>query len=75
MSHRTNVSRLTPDEAIEQALRRYQLALAQLASITRCPSWWPPDEDTRCDLVDGHNGPHRHKPSGLSVGVITWDRQ
>lgn len=57
---------------LEQAIANYQAKLAALRNIVQCSSWWPPDSDTRCDLTEGHPGPHRHKPKGLSVGVITW---
>ena len=56
---------------LDDAYRDYRKAAAALAAIRQCSSWWV-DGETRCDLVDHHPPPHRHKPKGLAVGVITW---
>lgn len=64
--------RLSAELRLEAALVNYQAKLAALRAVQQCTSWWPPDLGTRCDLLEGHGGDHRHKPKGMSVGVITW---
>lgn len=68
---------LALDPALVEALANYRAALARLASITPCVAVWPsdpPGEDyvgTRCDLLAGHDGEHRHRMRG-SRTVVTW---
>jgi hypothetical protein len=69
---------------ISDAYAKYVAATQRADAITQCPSWWPADGETRCDLLEGHwcpephihdaacGGLHRHKPKGMAVGCITW---
>jgi len=76
--------RIHANDRLAHAYIEYRKRLQALRSIKSCPSWWPADGATRCDLLDGHSCPephthdatcgglHRHKPKGMAVGVITW---
>lgn len=77
--------RIHAAQRLDEAYRNYRKALADLAAISQCPSWWA-DGETRCDLLEGHackrarphahdancGGLHRHKPKGMALGAITW---
>jgi hypothetical protein len=65
-------------EALEKAAEDYLATLARLASIRQCASWWPADPlmagesmGTRCDLLVGHDGEHRHHIKGTTQ-TVTW---
>lgn len=78
--------RLSAQERLDRAYAEYQRRLADLRAIRQCPTWWPADDETRCDLLEGHTckrpqphthdancgGLHRHKPKGMAMGAITW---
>ena len=61
-------------ERLDAAHVAYRAALQAQAAIRACPSTWSPDIDgaTRCQLLDGHEGQHRHRPRGAAAAVVTW---
>lgn len=61
-------------EELDTAWLAYRKATAELSNIRQCSATWAPDVDglTRCQLLDGHEGQHRHRPRGASAAVVTW---
>lgn len=64
-------------QTLDEAWANYLAACRTLASIRQCDSDWPDDPrhpgyvGTRCDLLDGHEGHHRHRILG-TITVVTW---
>lgn len=64
-------------EDLAGALVNYQERMDYLASITECDSAWPSDPPhpgyagTRCQLLAGHPGQHRHRMLGSRV-TVNW---
>lgn len=61
-------------DALDAAAIQYADKLARLKAIEPCTAAWSPDVDgaTRCQLLRGHAGPHRHRPAGAALAVVTW---
>lgn len=60
------------------AWRTYEQRRRELEAIRPCPAAWPSDPPgpdyvgTRCQLLEDHDGAHRHRMLG-SQATVEWD--